>query len=269
MQAARLKERLGYKLVLTCWETIPFLDAYRNVRTRRYRRIVLGATDLFLATTERAARCLELEGADPSRIAVSPPGVDLELIRSATPVRPEEHLVLSAGRLVWEKGHQDVLRAVAAMRGPRPRVLIIGRGPERGRLERYARELGIADRVEIRDEVPYAEMPAVYAQASAFVLASLPVWFWEEQYGMVLVEAICAGLPVLASTSGAVPEVAGEIPLGWFPAGDWLGLSRLLEERVMTRAPGDRAPVSELVLQDLSSTAAAERLGEQYARLLA
>src|SRR4051812_11908784 len=34
MQAARLKERLGYKLVLTCWETIPLLDAYRNVRTR-------------------------------------------------------------------------------------------------------------------------------------------------------------------------------------------------------------------------------------------
>src|SRR2546423_2169028 len=120
-QAARLKSALGFRLALTVWETLPFRDAYRNVRTRRYRARVLAATDLFLPTTERAALALELEGADAARIRVAPPGVELD--RFAPPAAPPggEPLVLSAGRLVWEKGHQDVLRALAALRRERVR----------------------------------------------------------------------------------------------------------------------------------------------------
>jgi glycosyltransferase involved in cell wall biosynthesis len=165
MQAAKYREELGYRLVLTVWETIPFLDAYRNVRTRPYRRRVLGGTDLFLATTERARAALLLEGAPADRVEVVPPGVDDELFRSAAPpaAPPSEHLIVSAGRLVWEKGHQDLLRAVAALRRrvvpdvdagtPLPRILIAGAGPEEARLRRYADELGIADRVELREEL--------------------------------------------------------------------------------------------------------------------
>src|SRR5687767_13928657 len=110
MQAAKYKRSLGYRLVLTVWETIPFLDAYRNIRTRPYRRRVLEATDLFLATTERARAALVLEGASPERIEVCPPGVDFELFRAARAPEPapSEHLMISAGRLVWEKGHQDL-----------------------------------------------------------------------------------------------------------------------------------------------------------------
>src|SRR5206468_3665147 len=107
-QAARLKPKLGFRLVLTVWETLPFVDAYRNVRTRRYRRDVLGAADLYLATTERAATALRLEGAPAERIVVSPPGIDAERFgaaRAATPRADGPHLVLSVGRLVWEKGH--------------------------------------------------------------------------------------------------------------------------------------------------------------------
>jgi len=78
-------------------------------------------------------------------------------------------VVLSPGRLVWEKGHQDVLRAVAALRDglipgseetPLPRVMIVGRGAEEERLRSYARELGLADRVEIA-AAGYDEMPDV------------------------------------------------------------------------------------------------------------
>ena len=73
MQAARLRERLGYKLVLTVWETIPMLGAYRNFRTRAYREATLAATDLFLAATERARESLLLEGAPAERIRVCAP----------------------------------------------------------------------------------------------------------------------------------------------------------------------------------------------------
>src|SRR3954454_13475748 len=85
-QAARLKQRLGFRLALTCWETLPFADAYRNVRTRRYRRAVVAATDLFRAATARARDALLLEGADPDRVVVAPPGIDVD--RFAVARRP-------------------------------------------------------------------------------------------------------------------------------------------------------------------------------------
>ena len=117
-QAAELKPELDYKLVLTVWETLPFLDAYRNFRTRPYRRPILEQTDLFLCTTERAKTTLLLEGADEERIVVSPPGVDLDLFRSAPVEQPDHHVIVSAGRLVWEKGHQELLRALALIDRP-------------------------------------------------------------------------------------------------------------------------------------------------------
>jgi glycosyltransferase involved in cell wall biosynthesis len=232
-QAARLRRKLGFKLVLTVWETIPFLDTYRNVRTRRYRELVLRETDLFLAATDRARNCLLLEGAPRGRIRVSPPGVDVERFGAPPIEPPERHLVLSPGRLVWEKGHQDVLRALAALRRgvvelppgtALPKVMIVGAGPEGDRLSRYAKELGIGEDVRFQSFVPYEEMPALFARASCMVLASLPRVHWEEQFGMVLAEAMAARVPVVAAASGAIPEVVGEeIPP--VAPGDWVGLA--------------------------------------------
>jgi glycosyltransferase involved in cell wall biosynthesis len=275
MQAAKYRKRLGYKLVLTVWETIPFLDAYRNVRTRPYRRRILAEADLFLAATERARQALLLEGAPNERITLCPPGVDLEMFSSsaAPGSPPTEHLVISAGRLVWEKGHQDVLRAVAALShgivsgAVTPRVVIVGAGPEHDRLTRYARELGIAGRVEIRPEVPYAEMPSLYRRASCLVLASLPVWFWEEQFGMVLAEAVASALPIAAAASGAIPEVLrGQAPT--FAPGDWPALARILAEGPLARQPGERASYPPGIVDGYSSVKFADRLADAYAGLL-
>ena len=55
-QAARLRAKLGFRLVVTVWETLPFASAYRNVRTRPYRDAVLAATDLFLPDHRASAR---------------------------------------------------------------------------------------------------------------------------------------------------------------------------------------------------------------------
>lgn len=251
-QAARLKMQLGFKLVLTVWETLPFMGAWRNVRTRPYRRSVLSGGDLFLAATERAALALRMEGVEPSRVVVAPPGVDLSRFSPSPP--PSEFVVLSAGRLEWEKGHQDVLRALALV--PQARAVIIGRGPEEARLRRYADELGVAGRVEFRPFVPYAEMPAVYAGASCLVLASLPTMFWEEQFGMVLAEAMACGLPVVASRSGAIPEVVGDAAT-FFTPGDWVGLADALRT-----APRER--VAYPGLERFSVEAAAGRLAAAY-----
>lgn len=288
-EAARLKSRFDYKLVLTSWETIPFLGAYRNRHARSYREQALPATDLFLAATERARHALLLEGVDPDRIAVCYPGIDVARFSAAArpdPL-PTEHVVISPGRLVWEKGHQDVMRAIALLRrgivpcpqGAAPRLLVVGSGPEEGRLRAYAKELGIEDLVDFRT-VPYEEMPRAYAEASCMVLGSLPSagcnlyfgdlprCFWEEQFGLVFAEAMAAGLPIITTTSGAIPEVVGDAG-AYFAPGDWLGLAHRLADGPLSRAPGERIAHPAERVRAYSTDAMAERLETAYDRVLA
>ena len=288
-EAARLRRRHGFRLVLTVWETLPFLATYRNRWARKYREQTLAETDLFLAATERAREALLLEGVQSERIEVCYPGIDLDRFsRAARPdPPPAEHVVISPGRLVWEKGHQDVLRALAAIRrglvpapeGVSPRLLLVGRGPEEERLMAYADELGLADAVELRS-VPYEEMPSLYARASCMVLASLataagglymgdrPRFFWEEQFGLVLAESLAAGLPIAASASGAIPEVCGDAA-DYFLPGDWMGLARLLASGPFARAPGERVEHPQELVRRYSAEAMAGRLASAYDRLIA
>jgi glycosyltransferase involved in cell wall biosynthesis len=254
---ALLKEQLGFKLVLTVWETIPFGDAYRRFRGRRQRRETLPRVDLFLAATERAKQALVLEGADAARIEVAAPGIDTSRFTVTDP--PARHLVLSVGRLVWEKGHQDLLRALTTL--PDTRALIVGTGPESERLHAHARDLGISDRVEWRTHVAYDEMPAVFERASCFVLASLPTPMWEEQFGMVLAEAGAAGLPIVAAESGAIPEVLHGMGTLFAP-GDWQGLAAALA--AIVNEPPRREDYGALY----SVEAAAERYAAAYERVL-
>lgn len=284
-EAARHKQACGYKLVLTVWETLPLLEAFRNPGARRRRRLLLEEADLYLAVTERARAALLLEGVPDKRIAISPPGLDVDRFRDTRLEPPVEHVILSVGRLVWEKGHQDVLRAVAAIRkglaGSAPascRVRIVGDGPERRRLEDHARELGLEDATEFRS-ASYDEMPRVYAQASCLVLPSLPMagcslalgvprCFWEEQFGMVLAEAMAARLPIVASTSGAIPEVMGGAGSLIAP-GDWLGLARALVDTVLSRPPGTRVDYNPELVERYSQRAVADRLAAAYDAIMA
>jgi glycosyltransferase involved in cell wall biosynthesis len=267
VQPAALKRALGFELVLTVWETIPFAEAYRSARAREARRLTLAETDLFLPTTERAARALELEGVPATRLLVAPPGIDTARFAAAAARAPAavEHVVVSPGRLVWEKGHQDVVRALARIPGVRLRV--VGSGPERNRLLQHAAELGLADRVQI-GAVPYDEMPDVFATASAVVLASLPTPSWEEQFGMVLAEAMAAGAHVVASSSGAIPEVLAGSQAALFAPGDWIGLARLLADGPLAAPPGARVAHPPDLVGRYSLEAAAERLDAAYQRAL-
>jgi glycosyltransferase involved in cell wall biosynthesis len=287
-EMARHKDEHGFKLVLTVWETIPFLSTYRNRFARVYRRQTLAAADLFLAATERAREGLLLEGVEPERIEVCYPGIDVERFsQAARPERPpDDHVIISPGRFVWEKGHQDVMRAVAAIRrglvpapaGARPRLLLVGAGPEKSRLCAYADDLGISDLVEF-SSAPYDSMPALYARASCMVLASLatasggfwlgdrPRFFWEEQFGLVLAEAMAAGLPILASQSGAIPEVAGEAA-SYFLPGDWMELARLIADGPLSRPPATRVEHPPELVGRYSTQAMAKRLTSAYDRVL-
>jgi len=293
-EAAKRKRRHGFKLVQTIWETLPFLNAYRNRHAREHRRLVLAETDLFLPATERAAQALRLEGVAQERMLVCPPGIDVERFArvgaNGAAAAAHEHVIVSPGRLVWEKGHQDVLRALAALhRGTvtlpdgstaRPRLSIVGSGPEEQRLRAHAAELGVGHAVEIA-AVPYERMPGVFAGASAMVLAShdtagaayhpfdVPRVFWEEQFGLVIAEAMAAGLAIVTTTSGAIPEVVAGADVALLAPGDWMGIARALAAGPLARAAGARVAYPQELVQGYSNAAAAARLASAYDRVLA
>lgn len=162
----------------------------------------------------------------------------------------------------------------------RPRLLIVGSGPEERRLREHTAELGLGDFVEIRG-VPYEQMPTLFAEASAMVLASqssataayhlfdIPHAFWEEQFGMVLAEAMAAGLAIVATTNGAIPEVVTGTPAELVAPGDWMGIARALAAGPLCRPPGARVSYPAEIVRRFSTAAAAERLGGAYDRLLA
>lgn len=273
-QAARSLSGSNARLVLTVWETLPLGGALRSAIGRRRRLVTLPVADHFAATTERARLALTLEGVPAERVSVVEPGIDTA--RFGVPADPPgaEVVVLTVARLVWEKGVQDLIRAVRVLhdRGERRvRLDIVGEGPERTRLEAYVTELGLAAHVRFLGSIAYDELPATYARASAFALASLPVARWDEQFGMVLAEAMAAGLPIVATACGAVPEVLGghrpETGVWLVAPGDWPGLADALAAGPLALVPGSRFDHGERTRR-FSVDAAASRLAALYDRVL-
>lgn len=227
-QTIRAKKRHGCKVVLTCWETIPF--AYQE-ETAIWERcqLVRENADLFLATTQRAARALEIEGVDRERIRVVMPGVDVQRFQPASRepelmahygIEKEDIVLLFIGRLIREKGARELLVAFSlALRALPPslvhrcRLLIAGNGPQRDFLQSLISELDLASSVSIIGGMDYMQIHRLHQMADIFVLPSIATPYWEEQYGMVLSEAMACGTPVISTQTGGIPEVVGDAGL--------------------------------------------------------
>ena len=147
--------RLGFKLALTVWETIAVArDLPLAARARLPARACWPRPTSSSPTTERARDALLLEGVAPERIDVCPPGIDLDHFAAAPPRRRRADGTASCrpggwcGRRATRTCCARSPRCAAAWPGPARadvELLIVGDGPERRRLERYARELGVAD----------------------------------------------------------------------------------------------------------------------------
>jgi glycosyltransferase involved in cell wall biosynthesis len=148
---------------------------------------------------------------DPGRYA-APPGARARL-RSRLGVEGR-FVVLSVGRMVRRKAHDLLLRAVAelAREGEPVAAVVVGDGPERGRLETLARELGVEDRVRFAGFVGERELGEYYAAADAFAMPSRRLAGRDgvEGFGMVFLEAGAAGLPVIGAATGGIPEAVDE-----------------------------------------------------------
>ena len=110
-----------------------------------------------------------------------------------------------------------------------------------------------------------AASPRRWAAAIRF---DIPRAFWEEQFGFVFVEAMAAGLDIVATTNGAIPEVLqGQGTL--VPAGDYIGMARALAAGALSRPAGTRVAYPAELLQHYSVGAFADRLATAYDRVLA
>jgi glycosyltransferase involved in cell wall biosynthesis len=159
--------------------------------------------------------------------------------------------VIGCGRLVKMKGFSDLVRAFAVIRRDHSlRLIILGEGPERGRILEGAREHGVDGDVFMPG---FVENPwSYFSRASAFVLSSL----FGESFSMVLVEAMACGVPVIASRCEWGPEEIlerGRYGLLYEP-GDVEGLIQKL--RIVLDDPGAIVPL----------TSAASHRAEEFSR---
>lgn len=169
--------------------------------------------DRVLATCSDEVFELRSMGVSPGRISVAPCGVDLQLFSADGPAeqRNRKYRIATVGRLVRRKGVGTAISALARLAElgiHDVELLIVGgaggpdglaKDPEAQRLRALARELGVADRVILRGQVPRDEMPAVLRSADAVVCAP-----WYEPFGIVPLEAMACGVPVVAAAVGGL-----------------------------------------------------------------
>ena len=166
------------------------------------------AAGAYVCNTE-AGEILKRKGLAGPAVLI-PLGVDVDAFRPAERPAPGENPVIGyVGRLESHKGVADLLRAAASRPGWRVRVT--GDGPQRKDLEALSAQLGIADRVEFLGHASGAELAQRYRDLDVLAVPSIPTQSWLEQFCRVAVEAMASGVPVVASRTGAIPDVVGEV----------------------------------------------------------
>ncbi|SDR74767.1 Glycosyltransferase involved in cell wall bisynthesis [Friedmanniella luteola] len=200
---------------------------------------VARAADRVVATCSDEVRELGRMGLAADRTTVVPCGVDATRFtpeQDATPVpaRTRRHRVVTVGRPVPRKGFAVVVEALAGL--PDTELLVVGgaggRGPEPelDRLHQLADRTGVADRLHCVGQVPRAAMPALLRSADAVVCAP-----WYEPFGLVPLEAMACGVPVVAAAVGGMLDSVVEGVTGLLvpprdPAALSVALGRLLAD---------------------------------------
>ena len=154
--------------------------------------------DLVLANSAGMARDARKLDAREARVVRL--GTDMP---AALASRPGDPTLVTVAHLVARKRHQDVLRAMWALKTtmPRLRYVIVGDGPERRSLTDLAAELELTDRVELTGQLPHPEAVARARAAHLFVMPSV-----DEAFGVAYVEAMAAGVPVVGCLGEPGPQ---------------------------------------------------------------
>jgi N-acetyl-alpha-D-glucosaminyl L-malate synthase BshA len=192
---------------------------YRYPMFKPLLKKVIVDSDTVIANSEytRSVAC-EMLKMEKTAIKVIPDGVDVNYFK---PHEDEKHLkarfnlegnyiVLSCGRMVERKGFEYLVRAMpnVVTQIPNVKLILVGDGPERPGLESLASALGIANHVVFAGKVSDGELPTYYSLCDMFVLPAIIDSDGDtEGLGLVVVEAMASGKPVIASNVGGIPTI--------------------------------------------------------------
>lgn len=240
-----------------------------DVKDRFYSRIgwwALSGSPHIVAVCRAFAANLLRSGVPAERIFVRhnivapfvpPPPSEVAALRGCLAIPPDTRVVLAVGRLSKEKGHIDLLDAIALLRAARGgaaiRAVLVGDGPERAVLEQRSRNLGLADCVLFAGHQD--SVRTYYGLADVFVLPS-----YSEGSPNALLEAMAAGLPIVSTDAGGAAELVSD------------GNTALVVERhapqALSRAIGALLDDRDLAdrLGTAARSAAREYTPEAYAR---
>jgi D-inositol-3-phosphate glycosyltransferase len=230
-----------------------------------------------VATCRDEVEELAALGVDLGRVDVVPCGVDVRHFTPAAapldnPPRREPYRIVSVGRLVPRKGYATIVEALVHLPGVE---LVVAGGhttagtveAEQVRLETLAAELGVADRVHFIGQVGHFLMPALLCSADLVVCSP-----WYEPFGLVPLEAMACGVPVVASAVGGMLDTVAEGETGHLvpprdPAALAAAVSDLLADPARRRAFG--AAGVQRARARYSWDAVASATAEVYDRALA
>ena len=250
LQTLLLRDLLAPRAALVFYSAV---NVHREWRWpyRAIERLILRRADGAHAPNQDVPPILRAKGLLAGKpLSVIPLGVDVERFAAAEPSSlpgiPSPRIGF-VGRLEPVKG-LDVLLDAMQLLTTSASLVIAGEGSEKGRLMPRLRSQG----VHVLPPVSYDNMPAVLKGLDVLVLPSVTILpLHREQFGRVLVEAMAAGVPVVGSSSGAIPEVIGDAGLV-VPERDPRALAQAID-RVLTE-PGLRQTLVERGRRSASTT---------------
>jgi len=257
------KKGLVGKVVSTVWEVIPHNNESLRGR-KKFKQQALREVDHFIAVTNKAKNALLIEGVGEKKITVIPMGINLDNFHPIKTKKRKRNInILFAGRLVEEKGVKDLIQAFLLLKEKKLpiKLTVVGRGALKKDL------VGIKG-VNLTQS-SYQHMPRVYPRADIFCLPSRVTPTWQEQYGMVLIEAMASGLPIVTTRTGAIEEVCGSAAL-YAPQKSPQQLAAILEKLI--NQPSLRKDLSSQSLkrarQHYDHRLVADRIKTVYQQLL-
>lgn len=178
----------------------------------------LWQSDAVVAMSDYSIGLLSKRGVSPARLHCLPPGVDSErfhpppdkaAIRRELGLPTDRRLLLSVRRLVPRMGLDNLIAAMPAIVAHRPDALLLigGQGPERERLQAQIGALGLSKYARLIGFLPDDRLADYYGAADLFVLPTVAL----EGFGLVTLEALACGVPVVGTPVGATPEILRQV----------------------------------------------------------
>ncbi|MDY6854432.1 MAG: glycosyltransferase family 4 protein [Thermodesulfobacteriota bacterium] len=166
-------------------------------------RFVARFADRLICISQEVVCCAIHAGAKKDRLVVITNPVDLSTFHPANEVK-DNYTCLYVGALRPTKGVEYLIHAIPHVlkQLPETRFLLVGDGPQKEEIERFIAEYEIDEAVHLEGYIPHDKLPLYYQRAHIFIMPSL-----NEPQGIVTLEAMACGLPVIASNVGGIPEM--------------------------------------------------------------